>query len=91
MMILFYTIISSLDHDIDPPTIIELKDCKKEKIKLKQGIQLKKIEENVEGIEFVVPRNRNQALVVRNFLSENVNSSVVTTTGRPNLSAKLIA
>ena len=29
----------------------------------------KKIEENVEGIEFVVPRNRNQALVVRNFLS----------------------
>ena len=31
----------------------------------------KKIEENVEGIEFVVPRNRNQALVVRNFLSGN--------------------
>jgi putative ABC transport system permease protein len=29
----------------------------------------KKIEENIEGIEFVVPRNRNQALVVRNFLS----------------------
>jgi putative ABC transport system permease protein len=29
----------------------------------------KKIEDNVEGIEFVVPRNRNQALVVRNFLS----------------------
>ena len=29
----------------------------------------KKIEENVEGIEFVVPRNRNQAFVVRNFLS----------------------
>ena len=29
----------------------------------------KKIEENVEGIEFVVPRNRNQALVVHNFLS----------------------
>jgi putative ABC transport system permease protein len=29
----------------------------------------KKIEENVEGIEFVVPRNMNQALVVRNFLS----------------------
>jgi len=29
----------------------------------------KKIEKNVEGIEFVVPRNRNQALVVRNFLS----------------------
>lgn len=29
----------------------------------------KKIEENVEGIEFVVPRNRNQAQVVRNFLS----------------------
>ena len=29
----------------------------------------KRIEENVEGIEFVVPRNRNQALVVRNFLS----------------------
>lgn len=31
----------------------------------------KKIEENVEGIEFVVPRNINQALVVRNFLSGN--------------------
>lgn len=29
----------------------------------------KKIEENVEGIEFVVPRNRNQSQVVRNFLS----------------------
>ena len=29
----------------------------------------KKIEDNVEGIEFVVPRNRNQAVVVRNFLS----------------------
>ena len=31
----------------------------------------KKIEENIEGIEFVVPRNMNQALVVRNFLSGN--------------------
>ena len=29
----------------------------------------KKVEENVEGIEFVVPRNQNQATVVRNFLS----------------------
>ncbi|MDG1042094.1 MAG: ABC transporter permease [Flavobacteriaceae bacterium] len=29
----------------------------------------KKIEENIEGIEFVVPRNSNQAFVVRNFLS----------------------
>jgi putative ABC transport system permease protein len=29
----------------------------------------KKIEENVEGIEFVVPRNQNSSLVVRNFLS----------------------
>ena len=29
----------------------------------------KKIEENVEGIEFVVPRNQNQATVIRNFLS----------------------
>ncbi|MFI1771859.1 ABC transporter permease [Thalassobellus citreus] len=29
----------------------------------------KKVEENVEGIEFVVPRNQNQALVVRKFLS----------------------
>ncbi|MCX7551676.1 ABC transporter permease [Xanthomarina sp. F2636L] len=27
------------------------------------------VEENVEGIEFVVPRNQNQGLVVRNFLS----------------------
>ncbi|WP_299249733.1 ABC transporter permease [uncultured Lacinutrix sp.] len=31
----------------------------------------KKIEENVEGIEFVVPRNQSQALVVHNFLSGN--------------------
>ena len=31
----------------------------------------KKIEENIEGIEFVVPRNINQSLVVRNFLSGN--------------------
>jgi putative ABC transport system permease protein len=30
---------------------------------------VKKVEENIEGIEFVVPRNRNQSLVVRNFLS----------------------
>ncbi|MGY0393489.1 ABC transporter permease [Bizionia sp. KMM 8389] len=29
----------------------------------------KKVEENVEGIEFVVPRSQSQALVVRNFLS----------------------
>lgn len=31
----------------------------------------KKVEENVEGIEFVVPRSQSQALVVRNFLSGN--------------------
>lgn len=31
----------------------------------------KKIEDNVEGIEFVVPRNQSQALVVHNFLSGN--------------------
>jgi len=31
----------------------------------------KKIEDNVEGLEFVVPRNRSQALVVHNFLSGN--------------------
>ncbi|WAC03708.1 ABC transporter permease [Lacinutrix neustonica] len=30
-----------------------------------------KIEDNVDGIEFVVPRNRNQAVVVHNFLSGN--------------------
>lgn len=30
-----------------------------------------KIKDNIEGVEFVVPRNRNQALVVRNFLSGN--------------------
>ena len=30
-----------------------------------------KIKDNVEGVEFVVPRNRNQALVIRNFLSGN--------------------
>lgn len=29
----------------------------------------KKVEENIEGIEFVVPRNQTQSLVVRNFLS----------------------
>ena len=29
------------------------------------------VEENVEGIEFVVPRNQNQSLVIRNFLSGN--------------------
>ncbi len=29
----------------------------------------KKVEENVQGIEFVVPRNQNQTTVVRNFLS----------------------
>ncbi len=38
------------------------------RVKLKSS-HAKKIEENVEGIEFVVPRNRNQAFVVRNFLS----------------------
>jgi putative ABC transport system permease protein len=31
----------------------------------------KKIEENIEGIQFVVPRNQNQGLIVRNFLSGN--------------------
>lgn len=31
----------------------------------------KKIEENIEGIEFVIPRNQNQALVVRRELSGN--------------------
>jgi putative ABC transport system permease protein len=35
----------------------------------------KKIEENVEGIEFVVPRNRNQALVIHDFLSGNFSVS----------------
>ncbi|PTM11472.1 MAG: multidrug ABC transporter ATP-binding protein [Bacteroidetes bacterium] len=35
----------------------------------------KKIAENVEGIEFVVPRNTNQALVVRKFLSGNFSIS----------------
>ncbi|WP_346880717.1 ABC transporter permease [uncultured Algibacter sp.] len=29
----------------------------------------KKVEENIEGVEFVVPRNQNRADVVRNFLS----------------------
>ncbi len=29
----------------------------------------KKVEDNIEGIEFVVPRNQNQSIVVRNFLS----------------------
>ncbi|MEL0455084.1 ABC transporter permease [Flavobacteriaceae bacterium SZ-1-7] len=34
---------------------------------------IEKVEENVEGIEFVVPRNMNQGLVVRNFLSGRFN------------------
>ncbi|WP_445733318.1 ABC transporter permease [Mariniflexile sp.] len=34
---------------------------------------IKKVEENVPGIEFVVPRNMNQSLVVRNFLSGRFN------------------
>ncbi|WP_242202853.1 ABC transporter permease [Aestuariivivens insulae] len=33
----------------------------------------KKVEDNVEGIEFVVPRNQNQGKVVRNFLSGSFN------------------
>jgi putative ABC transport system permease protein len=33
----------------------------------------KLVEENVEGIEFVVPRNQNQSLVVRDFLSGTFN------------------
>lgn len=36
---------------------------------------VKKIEENIEGIEFVVPRDQNQALVVNNFLSGNFSIS----------------
>ncbi len=34
---------------------------------------VEKIKENVEGIEFVVPRNQNQSLVVRNLLSGTFN------------------
>jgi len=34
---------------------------------------VRKIEENVDGIEFLVPRNQNQSLVVRNLLSGNFN------------------
>jgi putative ABC transport system permease protein len=34
---------------------------------------VKKIEENVEGIEFVVPRNQSQSFVVRNLLSGTFN------------------
>jgi putative ABC transport system permease protein len=40
------------------------------RIRLKLN-HVNKIKDNVEGIEFVVPRNRNQGLVVRNFLSGN--------------------
>jgi putative ABC transport system permease protein len=35
----------------------------------------KKVEENIEGIEFVVPRNQRQATVVRNFLSTSAQIS----------------
>ena len=38
------------------------------RVRLKMG-HVNKIKDNVEGVEFVVPRNRNQGLVVRNFLS----------------------
>jgi len=38
------------------------------RVRLKTG-HVNKIKDNVEGVEFVVPRNRNQGLVVRNFLS----------------------
>jgi len=34
---------------------------------------VKKVEKNIDGIEFVVPRNRTQALVIRNFLSGTFN------------------
>jgi putative ABC transport system permease protein len=34
---------------------------------------IEKVEKNVEGIEFVVPRNMNQGMVVRNFLSGRFN------------------
>jgi len=34
---------------------------------------VEKIKENVEGIEFIVPRNQNQSLVVRNLLSGTFN------------------
>jgi len=34
---------------------------------------VRKIEENIEGIEFVVPRNQNRSLVVRNLLSGTFN------------------
>ena len=34
-----------------------------------------KIQDNIEGIEFVVPRNQNSALVIRKFLSGNFNVS----------------
>lgn len=34
---------------------------------------IEKIEKNIDGIEFVVPRNMNQGLVVRNFLSGRFN------------------
>lgn len=33
----------------------------------------KKVEDNIEGIEFVVPRNQNRGTVVRNFLSGSFN------------------
>ena len=43
---------------------------------IKAGISgNEKVEKNIEGIEFVVPRNMNQALVVRNFLSGNFSVS----------------
>lgn len=40
------------------------------RVRLKRS-HVDKIKDNIAGIEFVVPRNRNQALVVRNFLSGN--------------------
>jgi len=37
---------------------------------------VKKVEENIEGIEFVVPRNQNRSLVVRNLLSGNFDIAI---------------
>ena len=53
----------------DKVQVNPLKDFKKEKRVRLSLDDAKKVEENIEGIEFVVPRNQTQSLVVRNFLS----------------------
>jgi len=48
--------------------LVKIQEGRRVKLSLTDA---KKVEENVDGIEFLVPRNQNQSTVVRNFLSSN--------------------